>query len=72
MVDARSDAQPDRLEPGLAHQQELVDREIRGEDAVRVALAAQAPEAGKRVLGNILSLRVGHQMLPSSSLVSVS
>ena len=72
MIDARADAQPDRLEPRLAHQQELVDREIGGEDAVGMALAAQAGEALQRVLGDVGGGGVGHQMLPSCSELSVS
>ena len=54
MIDARADAQPDRLEPGLAHQQELVDREVGGEDAAGVTLAAQAAQALERMRRDVL------------------
>jgi hypothetical protein len=64
VIDAGADAQPDRLEPRLADEQELVDGEVRGEDTAGLTLAAQAAQALDRVRRDILDLA---HIAPSSS-----
>ena len=64
VIHATADAQADGLKPGLAHQQELVDREVRREDAGFMRRAAQALQAFAGVDGQV----EGHQIGPSRSL----
>ena len=65
MIDAGADAQADRLEAGLAHQQELVDREIRGEHAGRMLPRCAGPSAAP---WRGRECRSACQIAPSSSL----
>ena len=67
VVDAGADAQADRLEARLAHQQELVDREIRGEHSTGVVGAAQPFQPLQCVLRDGCR-GIGHQITPSWSL----
>jgi hypothetical protein len=50
VVDARPEHEPERHEPGLAHQQELIDRQVRGEEG-RARAGAHLGEPPHRVLG---------------------